>query len=211
MVGQLVIHNASVGPGPLSNQVIGLVKKVDAIRKQEFAQAVSSTQKVWMDVADQKIDFRMIDGRVEHRNLSVEIGDATISTQGAVHVSGQMNLLATMPIPDDWVQKSPWLSGLQGQSLSFPVNGTVSRPQIDSQALGQLGQQTIQSATNGFIQQGINKGIDKLLGGNGNTQSPDASQAESQPEANPIRGIGEQILNGQGLSIPGLFGGQNDR
>ncbi len=42
--GQLTIHSAVVGPGPLSNQVIGLVQQINAIRKKELASTVSSPQ-----------------------------------------------------------------------------------------------------------------------------------------------------------------------
>ncbi|MFK7738530.1 MAG: hypothetical protein AB8B50_21065 [Pirellulaceae bacterium] len=216
VVGQLVIHNATVGPGPLSSSVIGLVKQVEAIRKQDFTQAVGNTDRVWMDMPEQRIAFQMLNGRVSHENLSVDIGDATISTRGSVGVDGSMNMLATMPIPDDWADKSPWLEGLRGQSLDFPVGGTVSKPQIDSSLLAGIGRQTIRTAATGALQQGINRGIGKLLGEEGaaigdllrsNPQQP----AQNTTDENPILGIGGQILKGQGINLPGLFGGQGGR
>ena len=112
-----------------------------------------------------------------------------------------MEMLATVPIPDDWADKSPWLGGLRGQSLQFPIRGSLSNPQLDSQLLSQLGRQTVQNAATGFLQQGLNRGLDKLLGGQENT-APDGS---SDPK--PIQGIGEQLLKGQGLNIPGIFPG----
>ncbi|MCA9182979.1 MAG: hypothetical protein KDA51_16065, partial [Planctomycetales bacterium] len=96
VAGQLIMHNVTVGPGPLSNQVISLVKQLDAIRKKDFTQAVS-TQKVWMNMPEQQIDFKMADGRVTHRNVNVKVGDANISTSGSVTVDGQLDMLATMP------------------------------------------------------------------------------------------------------------------
>ena len=162
VVGQLVMHKAEVGPGPLSNQVIGLVKQIDAIRKKDFTQSVS-TQKVWMQLPEQQIDFQMVEGKVIHRNLNVRVGDANISTAGAVDVSGQMEMLATMPIPDDWIDKAPLLAGLRGQSLQFPMRGTLSKPQVDTALLEQLGRQTIQNAASGLLQQGISKGLEKLF------------------------------------------------
>ncbi len=164
VAGQLVIHNATVGPGPLSNQVIALVKQVEAIRKKDFTQAVSS-QKVWMDMPEQLIDFQMSDGRVAHRNVNVKVGDARISTAGSVSVEGQLDMLATMPIPDDWVEKSPLLAGLRGQSLQFPIRGTVSQPQMDTEGLRQFSRQAVQSAANGLLQQGLSRGLEKIFGG----------------------------------------------
>lgn len=217
VAGQLIVHNATVGPGPLSNSVINIVQQLDAIRKKDFTQAVSSTQSVWLNMPEQRIDFEMRDGRVVHRNLNVKVGDATILTSGSVGVDGQMQLVAAMPIPDDWAAKSPWLAGLQGQTLEFPIVGTLSKPQVDTQGLRQLGRQT----ANNLLSQGINRGLDKLLGGqagalNTNPATP-GSPAPGNPlngnpnttQQNPILGIGEQILRGEGLNLPGLFGGQN--
>ncbi|MEM8734199.1 MAG: hypothetical protein AAGG44_08250, partial [Planctomycetota bacterium] len=225
VVGQLVIHNARIGPGPLSNSVIGIVKQLEAIRKKEFTQSVSNTQRVWMDMPEQQINFAMRDGRVAHENLSVDVGDATISTQGSVGVDGTMQMLARMPIPNDWADKSPLLEGLRGQSLDFPVGGTVSNPQIDTRLLTQLGRQTIQNAASGILQQGINRGLDKLLGGESGgigdllrgpaTNHPPANPGTNPPAGpgtqtpqNPNMGIGEQILRGSGIDLPGIFGGR---
>ncbi|MCA9132503.1 MAG: hypothetical protein KDA45_05095, partial [Planctomycetales bacterium] len=175
IAGQLVIHNATVGPGPLSNQVITLVKQVDAIRKKDFTQAVS-TQKIWLNMPQQTIDFQMSDGRVSHRNVNVKIGDAQLSTSGSVSVDGQLEMLTTMPIPDDWVEKSPLLSGMRGQALQFPVRGTLSQPQMDTELLRQFGRQTVQNAASGLLQQGLSRGLEKLFG------------APSTPPAQPPSG-----------------------
>ena len=163
IVGQLLIHSAEVGPGPLSNQIINLVQQINAIRKQDFTQAVSS-QKVWVQMPEQKIDFEMVNGQVAHRNLNIRAGDVTISTSGTVDIDGRMELLASMPIPDDWVEKSQWLSGMRGQSLQFPVRGTLSGPQMDLQLLKQFGRQQVQQAASGLIQQQLSRGLGKLFG-----------------------------------------------
>ncbi len=163
VVGQLLIHSAEVGPGPLSNQIITLVQQINAIRKQDFTQSVSA-QKVWVQMPEQKIDFEMINGQVIHRNLNIRAGDVTISTSGTVDIDGRMELLASMPIPDDWVEKSQWLAGMRGQSLQFPVRGTLTGPQMDLQLLKQFGRQQVQQAASGLIQQQLSKGLGKLFG-----------------------------------------------
>ena len=163
VAGQLIMHNVTVGPGPLSNQVISLVKQVDAIRKKDFTQAVS-TQTVWMNMPEQQIDFQMADGRITHRNVNVKVGDANISTTGSVSVDGQLDMMATMPIPDDWIEKSPLLVGMRGQSLNFPVRGTIQKPQMDAEGLRQFSRQAVQGAATGLIQQQLSKGLGKLFG-----------------------------------------------
>ncbi len=179
VVGQLVVHSAEVGPGPLSTNIIGIVKQLDALRKKDFTQAVSS-QQVWVRMPEQRISFRMIDGRIEHRDLNFRIGDVTMSTAGSVDVNGQMEMLASMPIPDDWVEKNPLLlSGLRGQSLQFPVRGTLQQPQVDVQSLRQLGRQTVQNAAQGMLEKGLSRGFEKIFG------TPPVPPPRSSPPAAP--------------------------
>ncbi len=179
VVGQLVMHSAEVGPGPLSNQIIAMVKQIDAIRKKDFTQAVSS-QTVWLRMPEQRIDFQMVEGRVSHRNLNVRVGDVTFSTAGSVDVGGQMDLLGTMPIPDDWIDKSPLLVGLRGQSLQFPMRGTLQAPQMDAGAIQQLGRQAVQGAVQGaaqgLLEKSFSRGFDRIFGGN-----PPATTPPTQP------------------------------
>lgn len=185
VVGQLLIHSAEVGPGPLSNQIIGLVQQIQAIRRQDFTQAVSN-QKVWLKMPEQKIDFEMINGQVVHRNLNIHAGDVTISTSGTVDIDGRMELLAAMPIPDDWTEKSPLLAGLRGQSLQFPIRGTLTGPQLDTELLRQFGRQQVQQAASGLLQQGLSRGLEKLFGG----QQPQLPIPGLQPPAQqpPVQG-----------------------
>ncbi len=163
---------------------------------------------------EQRIKFRVENGRVSHENLSVKIGDATISTSGGVYLNGSLQLLATMPIPDDWADKSPYLAGLKGQSLKFPVDGSLTDPSVDTRLLGQLGGETVQNAAMGLLNQGLNRGLEKLLGNptaqpQGQTQSTEQDSDQNSPNNSPekaILGIGEQIFRGQGIKLPGLFG-----
>lgn len=161
--GQLFLHDAQVGPGPLSSQLIAIVKQVESIRKNEFSLA-STSGHVWLKVPEQKIDFEMVDGRVSHRNLNVRIGDADISTSGTVGVDGQMDLLASMPVPDNWIEKAPVLESMRGQSLQFPMRGSLTQPQVDTAFLQQFGRQAVQSAAQGLLQQQLSKGLGKLFG-----------------------------------------------
>ncbi len=161
--GQLIMHNAQVGPGPLSNQIIGLVQQVNAIRKQDFSQ-LASNPKTWLNMPTQDIRFRMENGQVAHQHLNMHIGDVNLTTSGAVDIDGRMNLLAEMPIPDDWVEKSPLLVSMRGKSLQFPVRGSLTGPQLDTQLLTQFGRDTVQQAAQGLIQRELQRGLGKLFG-----------------------------------------------
>lgn len=176
--GRLVIHSAAVGPGPLANQVIGLVQQVNAIRKKELASAVS-TQKVWLQMPQQAIAFRMENGRVTHRDLKFHVGDVQLVSSGAVDIDGRIELNTQMPIPDDWADKSPLLVGLRGQVLQFPVRGTLTAPQLDAQFLKDFGRQAVTQAAEGLIQQQLTRGLGKLFG------TPPASAGTAPSVATP--------------------------
>lgn len=161
--GVLQIFNARVGPGPLSSGVLAIVSQVESLRRGELGQG-GSYQRNWLDLPQQRIQFRMVDGQVHHENLNVRVGDVAISTSGSVGVDGQMNLVAHMPIPDDWADKSPLLQGLRGQSLQFPMQGSLSQPQINTDFLRQFGRTAVRGAAQGLLQQGLTKGLGRLFG-----------------------------------------------
>ncbi len=161
--GKLIIHNADVGPGPLSNQVIGLVQQINLLRKKDLGATVSN-QQVWLQMPQQTIAFRMENGRVIHRDLMFHVGDVNLVSSGAVDIDGRMEINAAMPIPDDWIQKSPLLAGFKGQSLQFPIRGSLTSPQVDAQFLKDVGRQAVTQAAEGMIQQQLSRGLGKLFG-----------------------------------------------
>ncbi len=161
--GQLLVHDAQVGPGPFSTSILAIVSQINSLRNGGVGQSFSQSQ-TWLLLPQQKIDFQMQQGRVHHENLSVKVGDVNISTAGYVAVDGSMDLAAAMPIPDDWIEKSPLLEGMRGSALKFPVGGTLAQPQINTDFLRQFSRQAVQGAARGLLQQGLTKGFDKLFG-----------------------------------------------
>ncbi|RMF45393.1 MAG: hypothetical protein D6753_00245 [Planctomycetota bacterium] len=211
--GDLTIHQASVGPGPLSNQLFVLYRQIDALRKQQFAQAVAPQQQVWLDLPEQHIQFAMADGQVMHDNLMVRIGDVVLKTTGTVALDGTIAMRAMMPVPDNWIEKSQWLAGLRGQTLEFPVTGTLWQPSIDVRLLADVGRQTIRSAAAGALQQGLQRGLGKLLGEEGLIPmpgaTPPADPTAPAPRSNPLKELGDQLLRTPSLFPNILPGSQN--
>lgn len=161
--GQLQIFDARVGPGPMLTNVLAVVSQVEAMRAGQLAPS-TPYQKTWIDLPEQLIKFKMADGQVRHENMNVRIGDVRISTSGTVAVDGRVDLVAQMPIPDDWADKGPILAGLRGQSLQFPVQGTLSQPQINTDFLRQFGRQAVRGAAEGLLQKGLSRGLGRLFG-----------------------------------------------
>ena len=199
--GELVIHSAMVGPGPLSNQVIGLVQQINAIRKKELATTVSAPQ-VWMQLPQQAIAFRMENGRVTHRDMKFSVGDVTLISSGAVGMDGRMDLNTGMAIPDDWIAKSPYLAGLKGQTLQFPVRGSLTSPQLDTSVIRNLGQMAVTGAAENLLQTQLQKGLGKIFpGGMPGAAAPGATAPGAAPEA---AGGAAQPAAQPGLGLPQL-------
>ena len=69
-----------------------------------------------------------------------------------------------VPIPDKWIEGKPLLVGLRGQRISIPIRGQINKPQLDSSAISQLAKQFVNQAAQGLLQDGLNKGLERLFG-----------------------------------------------
>lgn len=162
--GQLQLHGATVGPGPLSDQLLMLVQQIRALRKGATAATATNAQGSWLQMPEQKIDFAVDSGRVMHKNLQLTAGDIIINTSGEVAIDGTIQMTASVPIRKEWIDSTPALASLQGQSLQLPIGGTLQRPQIDFRSLGQITMQMAQGAAQGYLSKQVDKGLNKLLG-----------------------------------------------
>jgi hypothetical protein len=107
-------------------------------------------------------------GRIMHRDLRVELGDVQIVSNGSVDLNGQLEVLLQVPIRPEWVSERPVLSRLAGQSIDIPVRGNFQRPRPDFAGLTQVGAQLLERAAEGFLQQQLERGLNRLLGNPGN-------------------------------------------
>jgi len=164
--GQLQIHGASVGPGPLADQLLAIVQQVKSLRKGLTTDANSPTgsQATWLQMPEQNINFAVDKGRVSHKNLQIKAGDIVMSTEGSVSVDGQLSLRANIPIAKDWVDGTPALASLVGQNIQIPIGGTIQKPQVDFSAFAGITRQIAESAVQGVVQKQFDKGLSKILG-----------------------------------------------
>ena len=163
--GQAEILGARVQPGPMASQLLGTIQEVAGI----VGKAAPSLKFLeqgnnLLELAPQTIDFQMANGRVFHRNMELTSGNVIVRTQGWVGVDQSVGLLAEIPILDKWVENEKLLSGLKGQTIKIPVAGTLTKPQLDRRAIGQLSQQLLGGAAQQLIQGELQKGLQKLLG-----------------------------------------------
>ena len=153
--GTISLKGGSVGAGPLAEQLFTSVQQIKQLLKP--GSDTKEMQSVWMDLGDQEIPFVVQDGRVHHQGIRLNIDDVVVTTEGFVGLDQTVNLVASIPIQDEWLGDNRWLASLSGQSLQIPIGGTATKPRLDTQAIRQLSQQLVQQASrnaiNGVIQE----------------------------------------------------------
>ena len=106
----------------------------------------------------------MVNGRVYHQGLELVFPELTIRTQGSVGLDQSLQIVAEMPIPPKWLAANATLgNALRNQTITLPIGGSLSRPQIDRRAFDQYSQQFLRKATEGVLQNELNKQFDRLL------------------------------------------------
>ncbi|QDU96909.1 AsmA family protein [Lignipirellula cremea] len=163
--GQLLVHSAQVGPGPLAQQLMGSANQLIAVAKQQtFPGRSTGTSSRQLTLAEQTINFQLAQGRVYHENLVMQFDDVQIRTKGSVGFDQTLSLVAQIPVADNWLGNSPLAQSLRGKSIELPVQGTLKQPSLDSRSLTNLGKQMLQGTTNQLLEEGVNRGLQQLFG-----------------------------------------------
>jgi translocation and assembly module TamB len=173
VAGTLAIQSAQIGPGPMPQQFLGVIKQVksfiDGAGGASGTATTESQSQGWLLLPAQDVFFEVQDGVVRNRGLKMSLGDVVITTQGTVAIeSQQVNLVTTIPIPDNWIKNPDGvLSSLRGQVLTIPVTGTLKQPRLDTRGLTDLGKQLAGSAVRGAISRQLERGLQGAQGEGG--------------------------------------------
>ena len=109
--------------------------------------------------------FRMVGGRVYHQGLELVFPEFTVRTYGSVGLDQTMAIMAEMPVPPKWLEKNPMLSqAMRNQIIRVPINGTLSKPQLDQKVMEGLSRQFLQKAAENLLEGELNKQLDRLFG-----------------------------------------------
>ena len=153
-----------LGPGPLSLQILQLVEQVRALLERRVPTSSVNAETTWVTIPRQTTQFQLAGGRVAHNQLDMLVGDTPIRTSGHVGLDQSLALTVQFSVQESWVAKDPKLTWLKGTQLSIPVSGTLNRPRLDSRALEQLSAQVLQQSANRLIDEGLQRGLQELLG-----------------------------------------------
>jgi hypothetical protein len=143
IAGRIIVHSATMNPGPLVEQLASLVATSPALVRIE---------------PESVILFRMTGGRIYHQGLSLEFPDVTMRTYGSVGLDDSLKLMVETSVPLKWLPSTAVTEAIRKQKLQIPVDGTLQSPKLDigafarvkSQFLSNLG--VLQSELNHFIQ-----------------------------------------------------------
>ncbi|HHK41208.1 MAG TPA: hypothetical protein ENJ50_02220 [Planctomycetaceae bacterium] len=96
-------------------------------------------------------------GRVYHDPLKMKIGELELTSRGSVGLDETLDVVLSVRIPDQWLDGRPLLASLRGQTLVFPMQGTLDRPRISSDALKVIRDRLIESAGEELLRSGLER------------------------------------------------------
>jgi hypothetical protein len=161
--GRLVIHQLSVNPGPMTEQLVTLVRQIAAVAEGGAAGALTPRSGRGLTAVDKTVDFQVVQQRVYHRGLEFLIDDVPVRSYGSVGMDDTLALVIEVPIQEKWVRRQKALQPLIGKMLEIPIRGTFDRPQIDERALATLSQQLLQGAAQQYLGDELNRALDRFL------------------------------------------------
>lgn len=146
--GRLIVHDVRVGPGYLIQELAQLAGRANQV--QITRQSV--------------VPFRMVDGRIYHRDLELAFPEVTLRMYGSVGVEDQsLAMMAEMPIPARWQTHPALAAALGNQVIQIPISGTLRQPRIDRRAFDQLARQFMQNAAQNMLETQLNKQLERIL------------------------------------------------
>ncbi len=173
--GRLDIERVQMNAGPLADQVIAGARQLQALAALGPNIAPPQTGRTLITLPAQTVEFNVSQGVISHRAMMLDIDRARVVTSGRVDFDGSLDLIAQIPLDAKWLGGD--LHGLAGQTMTLPIDGTLSRPSLDSAGIRRvaldLGTQAAQDAAGNYLQQqlgrgqqqieqGINKSLEKL-------------------------------------------------
>ncbi len=160
--GQLLVHDVSVTPGPFMRPLVLICQQLEALIARRPPPVDLNGNPVLVKIDDQKVDFRVVDGRVYHQGLSMQIGNTTVRTRGSVGADESLSLVAEVPLKREWMQGNSKLQSVPDQTIRIPITGTLSHPLMDGRVILQLFGATLENIGD-KLESGLNKGLEKLL------------------------------------------------
>ncbi len=167
VIGRLNIAGVEMTSGPIANQIYGGFDQLKMLAQSVASRpAEPSKEHTLITMPPQTVDFVVDQGVVRHNRMFFNVDRAEVITSGQVRMDGRLNMVAQVPLDARWLGGD--LKGLAGQPVTLPIDGTLSRPSLDSsgvrRVVTELGAQAVQQTAENYLQKQLGKGFDKLFG-----------------------------------------------
>ena len=210
----VTLQNVVVSAGPMAEQLIGSAKQLQAIIRPNKVNS-DRDYNTWLKMSEQTVPVSVENGRVYHEGIKFSHDDIRIETSGSVGLDQTVNMVARIPIPDDWLTSSEYLDGLKGQSISIPITGTVSKPILDQQAIrnfsGQLARAAAGSAFNKVLADKVSPKLGEYQNQLNEKLGGQINKVQSQLQDKLQENLGNQLQENLGgalqQQIQGRLGG----
>ncbi|MFO0804260.1 MAG: hypothetical protein U0791_14200 [Gemmataceae bacterium] len=149
--GRLVIHKATIGPGPVITEIL---------------KATGSTNTVMTLANESTTSIRVENGRVHHENFAVTVNNYTIRTSGSAGFDGSLSMIADVPIPGTLglLKNNPVLKkSLEGKIVKVPLTGTIAKPVLDPNVFAAAVSGLARDAMKGVGKELLNRELEKLF------------------------------------------------
>lgn len=163
--GSLQVQQASLTPGPVVSQLIGIISQLRAVLKGQSLGNGGSAQFAVMP--EQTIRFQMQDGRIHHDQVSLLIDDVMITTSGSIGADQSLDMVVAFRIPEDWVGGRRFTGALANLEVKIPLRGTLSRPVLDQKAIQDITSGLLKNAAGGLLEDELRRGLQGLFGPSG--------------------------------------------
>ncbi|HEY2827691.1 MAG TPA: hypothetical protein VGJ04_08845 [Pirellulales bacterium] len=158
--GRLIVQNMTVTPGPLFRTFVVIGQQVEALVQGRIPSAGLNGDTALLKIDDQKVDFHLVDGRVYHQGLSMQVGQVTMRTRGWVGLDESVNIVVEIPVKDEWTrQRNSPLASLDESTIRIPIVGNLKDPKFDTRIMAKL----LAAIPRAAIESGLNKTLDRLL------------------------------------------------
>lgn len=160
--GKMAIR-AQVKPGPVAEEFMVLLNELASIFKNGSLLGNSQQAGALMSIDTNDIEFRMVGGRVYHRNLKFTVGTLPITTYGSVGMDESLSMVAEIPLRANLLGRDLSLGNMEGQSLQIRIDGTLKKPKLNRGALRDITGQLLQNAARGVIVDEVGKRLEQLF------------------------------------------------
>lgn len=164
--GQVEFDEVRLVAGTLINQLIQTTQRLKTASLNPGSSTNSKDPSTLVKIPTQAVDFTVANKITAHERFRLDIDRAQLLTTGQVDFDGNLGLTAMLPLDPRWLGQD--LQRLSGQTLNLPISGTLERPYLDGSNLQsiitQIGVQVIQDNAENFIEEQINRSLNKLFG-----------------------------------------------